>query len=76
MRGSRNKQLDDLGRSNCFPAQGGLEKVITFLEGKGDHVIYCPNQDSFKSESVLSAQDAGEAGVNWDSSSFAPRSEV
>lgn len=44
------EQLNDLEKPNCFPALGLLEKVIHFLEGKGDHVIYCLNQDSFKNE--------------------------
>lgn len=63
------RQLNDLEKPNCFPAQGLLEKVINFLEGKGDRVIYCLNQDSFKSKSI------GHWGhrptlalslVNWD----------
>lgn len=43
------------GQIVFFPAQALLEKVISFLEGKGDHVIYCLNQDTFKSE----------RGANW-----------
>lgn len=46
----KKEQLNDLEKPNCFPALGLLEKVIHFLEGKSDHVIYCLNQDSFMSE--------------------------
>lgn len=46
----KKEQLNDLEEPNCFRALGLLEKVINFLEGKGDHVIYCLNQDSLKRE--------------------------
>lgn len=72
-KGAERSQLNDLEKPNCFPAQGLLEKVINFLEGKDDHVIYCLNQGLFKSERVTGG-DTGEAGIHWRCLGKCPRS--
>lgn len=55
VRGSRNKATRWPWEVKLFSCPGLLEKVINFLEGWADLVIYCLNQDSFKSE----------RGTNW-----------
>jgi hypothetical protein len=43
------RQLNDLGKPNFFPVQELLEKLMNFLEGKGNHNLLS-NVGSLKSE--------------------------